>query len=111
MYIKAVGGKIFGAELTAAEKKAMDLEIRRQIAEYDKKHERDLEAAALWVLHDIFGFGKERLKKFYAGFSESIEDLIMHYEMDNSDGPWLCEKKLNDLGINLDEWKKEGKKK
>lgn len=33
MRIKKVGGKIFGAVLSAAEKKAMDMEINRQIVE------------------------------------------------------------------------------
>lgn len=33
MRIKKAGGKVFGAVLTAAEKKAMDMEINRQIVE------------------------------------------------------------------------------
>ena len=33
MRIKKAGGKVFGAVLTAAERKAMDMEINRQIVE------------------------------------------------------------------------------
>ena len=36
MKIKKSGGKIFGAELTAAERKAMDVEIRRELDEYNR---------------------------------------------------------------------------
>lgn len=38
MQVKKAGGKVYGAVLTAAEKKAMDLEIQRELAEYDRKH-------------------------------------------------------------------------
>ena len=38
MRVKKAGGRIFGGAMSAAEKKAMDLEIQRQLAEYDRKH-------------------------------------------------------------------------
>ncbi len=44
MFVKKSGGKIFGAEFTAAEKKALDIEVKRQLAEYDKKHVMELDA-------------------------------------------------------------------
>lgn len=37
MRVKKAGGKVYGAVLTNAEKKAMDMEIKRQLAEMDKK--------------------------------------------------------------------------
>ena len=37
MQIKKAGGRVYGATLTSTEKKAMDMEIRRQLAEMDKK--------------------------------------------------------------------------
>ena len=33
MVVKKVGGKVYGAVLTAAEKKAMNIEIEKQLAE------------------------------------------------------------------------------
>lgn len=38
MYVKKAGGKIFGATFTKAEKKAMDMEINRQIIEADRRY-------------------------------------------------------------------------
>lgn len=38
MRIKKAGGKVFGAVLTAAERKAMDMEINRQIVEADRRY-------------------------------------------------------------------------
>ena len=44
MRIKKAGGKIFGAVLSAAEKKAMDMEINRQIVEADRRYANDIDA-------------------------------------------------------------------
>ena len=37
MRVKKTGGKVYGATLTDAEKRAINMEIRRQLAEMDKK--------------------------------------------------------------------------
>lgn len=37
MRIKKAAGKVYGAAMTVAEKKAMNLEIQRQLAELEKK--------------------------------------------------------------------------
>lgn len=47
MQVKKAGGKVYGAVLTAAEKKAMDLEIQRELAEYDRKHIAEIDADSL----------------------------------------------------------------
>ena len=39
--------RVFGAVMSAAEKKAMDMEIQRQLAEYDRKHIREIDALVL----------------------------------------------------------------
>ena len=108
MRIKKSGGKIYGADLSAAERKAMNLEIQRQLAEYDDKHELEIQALILWELHEQFGFGPARLKRFYDGFTPALKALIQRYELDCSDDIWLCTRKLNEIGVNLEEWGKKG---
>lgn len=49
MRIKKAGGKIFGAVLSAAEKKAMDMEINRQIVEADRRYADDIDAMVLYT--------------------------------------------------------------
>lgn len=61
MQVKKAGGKVYGAVLTAAEKKAMDLEIQRELAEYDRKHIAEIDATILWVLHEQFGLSGSEL--------------------------------------------------
>lgn len=41
MKVKKAGKRVFGAVMSAAEKKAMDMEIQRQLAEYDEAYPRD----------------------------------------------------------------------
>lgn len=94
-------------DLTAAEKKAMDIEIRRQLAEYDLKHANELDAMILWHLHEEFGFGPKRLKQFYDTFAVRLDELIKHYEMTDSDMVWLCTYKLKQYGIDIEEWNKQ----
>ncbi len=88
-------------------KKAMDIEIRRQLAEYDLKHANELDAMILWHLHEEFGFGPKRLKQFYDTFAVRLDELIKHYEMTDSDMVWLCTYKLKQYGIDIEEWNKQ----
>lgn len=110
MQVKKAGGKVFGATLTAAERKAMNLEIERQLAEYTVLHQREIDAAVLWVLHAQLGWGEKRLRRFYDQFSVEIDELIKRYEMDVEDSAWLCTRKLADIGVNLDRWEGETSK-
>lgn len=107
MKVKKAGKRVFGAVMSAAEKKAMDMEIQRQLAEYDRKHIREIDALVLWELREQFGFGNKRLKKFYDNFSRGIEALISRYEMEQGDDVWLCTYKLKEIGCDLEEWEKE----
>ena len=87
----------------------MNQEIRNQLAEYDRKNELEIDAMVLWVLHEEFGFGTKRLRRFYDAFSSAMNELVDRYVMDDSDQPWLCRYKLKEAGIDLEEWRKEKK--
>lgn len=92
---------------TAAHKKTIDYEIRRQLAEAEQNHNTELDSMILWVLHEKFGFGKKRLKKFYDCFADEIKALTERYCMDDADDAWLCTRKLKEAGIDIYEWSKE----
>ena len=104
MRIKKAGGKIFGAVLSAAEKKAMDMEINRQIVEADRRYADDIDAMVLVHL----GFGKKRLRKFYDAFSAEHDRLIQYYQMPD-DYTWLCKEMLKRIGVDVEAWNKERK--
>lgn len=106
MLIKKSGGKVFGAALTAAEKKAMDMEINRQIAEADRRYTDDIDAMVLYTLRVHLGFGAKRLRRFYEAFSAEHDRLIQHYEMPD-DFVWLCKEKLKEIGVDVEAWNRE----
>lgn len=108
MVVKKAGKIIFGAELTAAEKKALEKEMQRYFAEYDRKNVSEINAMVLWQLHKVYGFGPKRLKKFYDAFMPDIETIAENYEMqDTDDKIWLFTHKLKELGIDIEQWDKE----
>ena len=106
MQVKKHNGKVFGAVLTAAEQKAMNMEINRQIIEADKKYTVDVDAMILYTLHIHLGFGKKRLRRFWEAFQVEHKKLIDYYQMPD-DGAWLCRRLLKDIGVDVEEWNKE----
>ena len=107
MFIKKLGGKIFGTKFTAAEQKAIDMEVKRQLAEYDRKHAIEIEALNAWIMRELFGFGEKKLKRYHDEFYSEMKALIDRYEMPDKDAPWLCTRKLKEKGIDLEKWVKE----
>lgn len=106
MHIKKSAGTIFGAVLTASERKAMEIELRKELARYVESNARELDAIILWVLHKELGFGKKRLRQFYDQFIPAVKELVNRYEMEDSDEIWLTTYKLKELGIDLERWEK-----
>lgn len=106
MKVKKAGGKVFGAALSAAEKKAMALEINRQIVEADRRYTDDIDATVLYTLRVHLGFGKKRLRKFYDAFSAEHDRLIQYYQMPD-DYTWLCKEMLKRIGVEVEAWNRE----
>lgn len=104
MLVKKSGKTIFGAELNAAEKKALDMEIRRSFAEFDRMNRLEIASLILWQLHTQLGFGPDRLKKFHDNFNPELDKLIERYELEDTDSPWLCMQLLKEYGIDIQEW-------
>jgi hypothetical protein len=92
--------------LNSVEQKAMNEEIGRQVREFTNNLALELDASILWALHEEFGFGKERLKRFYQTAAESREQLIQKYEMQD-DAKFICMHKLKEIGVDLVEWEKQ----
>lgn len=104
MLVKKIYGQIFGAQLSKKEQKALDMEIAKQTAEFNRKNELELDAIFLWAVYQVFDADKNKLKEFYDTVGPLYSELIKHYEMEGSDGAWLCQQKLKDIGVNVEEW-------
>lgn len=86
------------------QKKSMEMEIRRQLAEADKKDSLEIDSMILWILHDKYGWGKRKLKDFFDTFTQELKALTDRYVMEDCDTVWLCTRKLKDAGIDISEW-------
>jgi hypothetical protein len=104
--VKKAGGKVYGATFTAAERKAMEMEINRQIIEADKRYTDDIDAMVLYTLSVHLGFGPKRLRKFYEAFTAEHDRLVQHYEMPE-EYPWLCKEMLKKIGVDVEQWNRE----
>lgn len=75
--------------ITNKQRKAMLSEIRRQCVENTRQYEKELDSVVLYILHRHFGFGKERLGRFYdLMFKERYE--MQRFFMDE-DGECITE--------------------
>ena len=106
MKIKKTGKYIYGAELTAAEKKAMNIEIAKQLAEYTRKYQVEIECIFLRELRQ-YGFGEKRLKRAFDDFGNDLDELIARYELGDEDKLWLATEQLKREGFDVEQWHRE----
>lgn len=107
MRVKKAGGQVYGAELTANERKALDMEARRALAEHTRKHELEIEALVVRQVRKKTGWGGVRLRRFFDDFDTDLGKLCDHYEMDDIDTPWLCIQELKKEGFDIEQWHRE----
>ena len=108
MKVKKFNGKPFGMVLTAQERKAMDMEINRQIAERDEQYKEDMDALILYVLMAHYGWKKKRLREFWKAFIAVHKELRDFYQMDKpGDAEWFAHRALREIGVDVRQWYKE----
>lgn len=92
--------------MTSNERKAMMDEIKRQCVEINDQYLADLDAVILFILHDKYGFGPKRLRKFWEEVKLGVKELQEYYCMPD-DAAWLAKYKLKEIGVDIDAWEKE----
>ena len=91
-------------EQTSKEKKILDNVIRREMLRLDNQLSRDSDALILWVLHQEFGFGKERLLRFWRANFTNHKELCDRYALGDDSVGWICRKILIEMcGVDVDE--------
>lgn len=112
MNFKRTGKTIFGVTLTPAEQKILDREIEKQLAEYMRKTNLEVEARVVRAFRSVTAYGKTRLRRLYDDIDDALDELATHYEMDDDDDVnWLCIKQLKDDGIDIEQWSRENEEK
>lgn len=106
MIFHKCNGQIYKVELTPKEQKAMDEHINQQIIERHREFTDDFDYMVMKLLHDHFGFGLTRLRRFYEAFTADNDALIKHYEMSDA-GVYVARKEMNEIGCNIEKWNSE----
>lgn len=99
-------GQIYKVDLTPKERRAMDAEINRQLVEKHAVFVDDVDYMIMRILHDHFGFGLTRLRRFYEIFSADNDALVKHYEMPDA-GAYIAREEMNAIGCNIEKWNSE----
>ena len=84
----------------------MDEEINRQTIERNREFADDFDYMILRILHNHFGFGPTRLRRFHEAFMADHEALIEHYQMSDA-GVYIARKEMNAIGCNVEQWNRE----
>lgn len=90
------------ASLNEMAQTAFDDEVSRQLEERSKEWYENLDSIILYTLHNEFGFGKDRLLKFFRSLINTNEELISYYHLKDAD--FICKKKLKEIGVDVEEW-------
>jgi hypothetical protein len=103
-----MNGRVYGAYLTAAEQRAMDMEINRQIVVKDEQYEMDLDALILYALMRHKGLKKKRLHNFWKDFIIIHKELRDYYQMNRpGDVEWFAHRELKAIGVDIHQWYEE----
>lgn len=82
-------------------REAMMHEINQQILAKDKEYQLDIDTMVLWTLHQCYGWGAARLKKFYVAMMKEHLRMREFYELDDL-YPELH--KLKEKGVDIEAW-------
>lgn len=64
-------------------------------------------AAILWALHETFGFGETRLKRFWDNYFDIHDEVVKNYEIDDEGEGMLYIDCLKRIGVDIEQWIKE----
>ena len=106
MFFKKFRGQIFDVELNPKEREVLNQKVNEMLIKRHGEFADDVDYMILYILHNQFGFGVQRLKKFYEAFIVENEALIKHYEIPDA-GVYIARKEMNAIGIDFEKWNQE----
>lgn len=79
-------------------------EINQQILAKDKEYQLDIDTMVLWTLHQCYGWGATRLKRFYRDMMKEHLRMREFYELDDL---YPERFKLKEKGVDVEAWYEE----
>lgn len=82
-------------------------EVNAELAKATDRFYYDEVTIILWVLHETFGFGKDRLRRFYHNYGKVNAKLKEHYQFKDNDLHYLTQELLKGIGVSIEEFEGE----
>lgn len=77
--------------------------IRNEIDKANDAWFKNVDFAIAYTLHNLFGFGAGRIKKFFKLCRATHKEMMERYRSDGDDSHyWVMEKRLKDGGIDVE---------
>lgn len=76
-------------------------ECKKEFTKHLEKYNHDTTIQVLHILRFDFNFGQKRLQRFADKLAEMQADQLERYELSDADTPWICEKQLENSGIDI----------
>lgn len=92
------------ALMSGVGKDTMMSEIHKNLVEKEKELALDVDTCVLWTLHNKYGWGKQRLKKFYLDLFEEHLNMRKYYDIDDM---YPERMKLKEKGVDVEAWYNE----
>ena len=92
------------ALMSGVGKDTMMSEIHKNLVEKEKELALDVDTCVLWTLHNRYGWGKQRLRKFYLDLFEEHLNMRRYYDVDDM---YPERMKLKEKGIDVESWYNE----
>ena len=92
------------AVINGVGKDVMLSEIRKHVLNEERSLSIDIDTCVLWTLHNRYGWGKQRLKKFYADLFDEHLRVRQFYDIDDM---YPERMKLKEKGIDVEAWYNE----
>lgn len=84
-------------------------EVDKAILKADREYSGNFAAGVLWTLHVVFGFGRVRLRRMWDEYVRVHRELREFYEFrDGTETCFVCKEQMKRIGVDIDEWEKEG---
>ena len=86
------------------DRQRIKVEVQKEVDAYFERRCVDMDAMILWILHKQFGFGKDRLRRYFDGYVTEIRSLQDHY---GEDASYMMREGLKRIGVDIEKWERE----
>ena len=90
--------------ITQNDPKRLRLEVKKQFDKYVEEKFTDMDTVILWNLHETFGFGKVKLRRYFDSYMTKVKQA----QDDYGDVTYFkMREALKRIGVDVEEWEKE----